>query len=166
MFDHYKERANSRDIDNSIICWNCNGKGHFARDCRNKRNFNNNRVPTSPYPSRQSEHRANVIQYCNNLGSDVESNHDELIYQTVHISGERVDALVDSGSELSLIDYGLCCRLGLTIEQYDGRSVRAVNGHDVNIIGKVKLNVGLSFTNKVKFTPIIALVIEDFDFPL
>lgn len=56
----------------------------------------------------------------------------------------EINALFDTGSSVSLIDYNLCIANELKIENVDSNlkgEVFAANGHKIDVIGKVQLNV-------------------------
>ncbi len=52
-------------------------------------------------------------------------------------------ALIDSGSEISLIDAKLAKNLGLDLQNHRGKWIKAVNGSPVKIVGGVAITITL-----------------------
>ena len=153
-FNNARRVAFSRDIDGVIRCFNCGKPGHYARDCRfRERHFFENRTQ-----------RSNAIQ--KQTHSSESDQNDELIYQTVKINNQTIESLLDTGSEISLINASLVRKLNLPIKPYNGKYIRAVNGNNVDVIGQVKILVELEFEDFVKITTIHAIIVEKFDFQL
>ena len=151
-FELPRKIAESRTPQGDANCWNCGLSGHHARGClkppRNK----------SPAPQR----RANLTNLRNKIYVS-----DNLIYQTVEINGREVSALIDCGSEVSLIEARLARSLGLKSKSTAGdRVIKAVNGSNVRLQGEVQAAVGF-LHNNMRYTIQLRMgMIPNFDFSL
>ena len=151
-FELPRKIAESRTFDGDPLCWSCGQPGHHARGCMKPLRSK------SPIPQR----RANLINLRTNIPLS-----DNLIYQTVEINGKEVSALIDCGSEVSLIEARLARNLGLVTRRAKGeRQIRAVNGSTVRLNGEAIANVSF-IHNKAKYTIELRMgIIPSFDFAL
>ena len=67
-----------------------------------------------------------------------------LIRKTINVNKRRVDSMLDTGSEISLITISLVKTLGLQHKRYKGPTPFAANGEPLPILGEINLDVEIS----------------------
>ena len=163
-FENARNLSKSRDINGNIICFNCGKVGHYSRDCyqeqqmlqgQNRQMFRSQRV-----------NALHTLITNSDDSVDPDNSDSGLIYQIVYVNGETVYSLIDSGSEVCLINSELSDKLGLEILPYSGRKLKGVDGKQINVLGEVEINVEIKFISFIRETIINAVVIKDFDFEL
>ncbi|XP_025016786.1 uncharacterized protein LOC112538932 [Tetranychus urticae] len=75
--------------------------------------------------------------------------HKNLIQQFVKVNGVKVDSMLDTGSEISLITKELADNLNLKVKNYDGPVPYAANNKPLPILGKVKVQMKITDGSKV-----------------
>ena len=81
-----------------------------------------------------------------------------LIFTYVKINKTKIKCLVDSGSGCTFINSNICNKLKLKINLYNGPEYGGVNGSKLEIIGRVKLILGLpgDYQSKVSLNALVA----------
>ena len=148
-FDLARNISKSRNINGEIICFECNKPGHFARNCSQRdRKF-----------TQRDKYRANVVdQERIKLASS-------LIYHLVDVNGVQMQAIIDTGSQISMIDDDIRKGLGLELEPSKD-NVYAVNNQKVAIEGETLIYVSINLQKIEKCFPITALSIKNFNYDI
>lgn len=154
-FDVARKMGDSRNLNGDPICYNCQKAGHFSKNCP----INQNRK--SPLPQK----RSNLITHMDSPSSS-ESEADDLIYQKVYINETGISALIDSGSEISLIEARLARLLGLCWKPYRGKLITAANGSPVKIEGETEAEIKLCNNTIELRVPTKLAITENFEFSL
>ncbi|XP_031106244.1 uncharacterized protein LOC116010889 [Ipomoea triloba] len=100
--------------DRDLVCWKCQGRGHMARDCPNKRNMK---------VSKQMEAVAATIQYeseeeilsAKSIPEQEESQRENIFYAKGRIHGMRCSVIIDSGSCTNVASAAMVSHLKLPL---------------------------------------------------
>jgi hypothetical protein len=153
-FDVARKISGSRNLGEPL-CFHCNKPGHHVKFCP----YLN--VGKTPPVKRKS----NLISQSENPFSS-DSENDELIYQEVFIKDKSISALIDCGSEVSLIESSKAKMLSLDLKPYTGRVIKAVNGLPVLIEGQTDAQVILKSSEGNKIVTVKLAAVKNFDFSL
>ncbi len=151
-FDIARKISDSRNLEGEPLCFHCNKPGHHIKFCP----YLN--VSKTPPVQRKSNF---ISQSENPFSSDSEN--DELIYQEVFINDKSISALIDCGSEVSLIESGKAKMLGLDLKPYTGREIKAVNESPVVIEGQTYAQVLLKSSEGNKIINVKLAAVKNFD---
>jgi len=110
-------------------CWVCDGLGHFARNCPQGQR------PTQYAQQGQSAQINGTIR-CNSMGKS-----DHACYLKAEVNGSGCECLLDSGSEVTVLPYGLVkgCQLKPT-----NQTLKAANGSAIPVLGEVTASIATS----------------------
>jgi hypothetical protein len=84
------------------------------------------------------------------------------MFINVKLNGHNIRALVDTGSEITMISDKLAKELGLIITKYRGKQVTGVNAQPVEITGQTQVNVVVFDADNERLIPITAVTIRNF----
>ena len=84
------------------------------------------------------------------------------MFITVKLHNHMIQALVDTGSEVTMISQDLVSELGLPINKYTGRKIHGVNRKPVKIIGETPLEIVVFDKQCEKKIRVIGVIIENF----
>ena len=112
-----------------VRCFGCGRMGHIAKDCRAKKKGIGKSNPYRKPVGINSLEADELI-----LGAYEATNKPRLVYM-VHLLGQRVHFLIDTGAEASVIDRGLCVKLQIPLKKVD-IMIRAVGGSRPIVYGK------------------------------
>ena len=136
-FEEARELSDNRNSNAKNRCHLCGQLGHYIRFC-----------PNNPSAPSNCNLTYNEFAYVNNIKfSNLQS--DNLIYVKLNVNDREVICLVDTGSEVSIIDERLCLSLDCDITEYNGPVLRAANDTKVNILGKTFIDIRLPGTTEV-----------------
>jgi hypothetical protein len=154
-FDIARKISGSRNLEGEPLCFHCNRPGHHIKFCPY---LNAGKTPPA-------KRKSNFVSQSENPFSS-DSENDELIYQEVFINGKSISALIDCVSEVSLIESGKAKMLGLDLEPYTGKEIKAVNGSPVVIEGQADTQIILKNSEGNKVVKVRLAAIKNFDFSL
>ncbi len=129
-FDLNIKMNQSHTPDRRNICYSCQQPGHHSRNCPFRRSGN--------VASGQSNASFLVAQA---ISPSVDNYNSRLMFINIKLNGHNVKALVDTGSEITMISDKLAKELGLMIIKYRGKQVMGVNAQPVEITGQTQVNV-------------------------
>jgi len=154
-FDTPQQISNSRSHLGEAKCHGCGKTGHFVRFCPN----------TRPPQNVSNDRKSNLVfvNMTYSLDENIEQNNN-LLFLKVKANEIDVISLVDTGSEVSIIDYRLSLRLACDIFPYDGPQLKAVNGSSVRVLGRTFIDVRVP--EKLCNRRICPIVVKNFDFDL
>jgi hypothetical protein len=154
-FDTPQQISNSRSHLGEAKCHGCGKTGHFVRFCPN----------TRPPQNVSNDRKSNLVfvNMTYSLDENIEQNNN-LLFLKVKANEIDVISLVDTGSEVSIIDYRLSLRLACDIFPYDGPQLKAVNGSSVRALGRTFIDVRVP--EKLCNRKICPIVVKNFDFDL
>jgi hypothetical protein len=84
------------------------------------------------------------------------------MFVNVKINEHPIKALVDTGSEITMISDKLANELGLTVTKYKGRQITGVNSQPVEITGETQVEVVVSDEFNERSISITAVTIKNF----
>ena len=145
-----------RTTDGRSICFRCQQPGHHAINCH---------LPSNRRPN-ISDNRNSNASFCQNaqqiINQSVELPPHKLMFITVKLRNNKIQSLIDTGSEVTMISKELVTELELPINKYRGKRIHGVNSKPVKIIGETPLEIVVFDKNVEKKIKITALIIENF----
>lgn len=129
-------------------CKTCGGKNHFTKDCYFKYKICNkcNKKGHKSTVCRKGKYRKAEIK---TIGSKNESRCDKRKYIEIKINGCNVNCLLDTGSDISIIDEVTWKKIGFPKLQNTKKIARSVSGNKLKFKGEFFTNVSLK-ENAVK----------------
>jgi hypothetical protein len=138
----------SRTIDGQNFWYSCREPGYYSRNCPNQRGNN-------------SQNNASFLS-AHAISPEVDSYNNRLMFVNVKINEQPIKALVDTGSEITMISDKLAKDLGLTVSKYTGRQITGVNSQPVEITGETQVEVVVSDEFNERSISITAVTIRNF----
>jgi hypothetical protein len=142
-----------------IQCFNCKRIGHKQNECRfqnadNHAIENKNSVSTSSTET-NAINRVGINSTCLNLQSNENKT---LILINVKIKNMMFKALIDTGSEITIMRKSVADILNLKLEPYVGPNLEAVNKHIIKTYGKIDLELSVESDKSYSIkTPILVV---------
>src|SRR6218665_4020700 len=121
---------------NRVICFNCGGTGHIARQCRQRQQLNPNYTLDPPATEPDAPPATN-----NTTRIRPVSDSQNAIYVRGTINGHPRTYLIDTGSEVSLVPLSMVEGLSL---QPSNRTLLAANGTDIRVVGALAVLLKIS----------------------
>ena len=130
----------------TVVCWNCQGQGHMARQCPVYRRTgppSSSNPPLPPNPQRQpqeqrrQEFRTSGIAKTSAKSTSCSAD-SSATYLRARIDGREQDCLLDTGSEISILPSSLVPREQLKPVSY---TLRAVNGTKIEVLGQATVSL-------------------------
>jgi hypothetical protein len=153
---HFSTRDVERKKPQEIIRYNCQGKGHMARQCKPKRKFERQEFSKQGVSESVSEprppgngNRPTVRSY--SVGRIVKSGQ-EFLKLKVDVSSEELLFLVDTGADISLLKAEKLVE-NAEVDRKRKVTVKCVNGSPIETDGLIEVKVRLgriSFPHKLK----------------
>jgi hypothetical protein len=130
-----------------IQCWSCGNTGHKSNECRTKscENYANNRSVETNNGNEDNNVGNIVVTNVNSINTNT------LMLIDVKINDKYFKALVDSGSEETLIRKSVVEDLELKIIPYIGPKLEAVNKAIVETYGRVRAKIEVENHKKKRF---------------
>jgi hypothetical protein len=150
-FDLNKNMSQSRTTDGRNICYSCQQPGHHSRNCPFRRSANV-----------ENGHSNASFLVAQAISPLVDNYNNRLMFISVKLNGHIIKALVDTGSEITMISDKLAEELGLRITKYKGKQVTGVNAQPVEITGQTQINVVVFDPDGERSIPITAMTIRNF----
>ena len=88
-----------------------------------------------------NKHKHTNLVSINPIFHDPINDNDNLIYANLRVNDHDTIALIDTGSESSIIDLNLATTLSYALENYTGPVLRAANESEIIVVGKTKLEI-------------------------
>lgn len=158
------DRQNTKSSNFKISCYNCNETGHKKINCPQLRfkdfklnkNKNNNNARSNVHREYNNQNTSNVCNICKKRGhiekncwakkkiNFVETHATNLFYKEVYFNDNKLYALIDTGSECSLIQRSVVNKLGLMTQSGKTHFIKTLSGQVIKInesvCGKVVLD--------------------------
>jgi hypothetical protein len=173
QYRNYRQNSNEYNGQNSnnnfqnnskIMCFRCQKFGHKKSECRTNLNDKNNKNESNTEMSGvgAGAGAATEVKTVNNVMLSLSANTNQsMILIDVEIKGKTYKALVDSGSEITIMKKEIADELKLNINQYRGPSVHAVNGNILEYFGEVSVDLCIKNDNNVKFSILMPVLVVD-----
>jgi len=123
------------------LCWNCGGSGHRQDSC-----------PSPSSEEKRTPPRARPIRGC-----QAEMFKTSNVYLVGHVKGRTVNALLDTGSDVSLAPYDLVEKHRCRLRKSETKALKAANGSDVIIEGEATLPLRIAG----RLIPTVVLISKD-----
>jgi predicted aspartyl protease len=135
-----RETAGQRYRQN-VTGYNCNGTGHFARDCTEPRRQRDQQAqPSNEQPQPRSVENPPSTARCDGVSSSPTNVIQRKIYLQLYINGTLRKCLMDTGSDVTLLP--TYATRGALVEACTQR-LRAANGTSVAVKVKVLVQAGM-----------------------
>src|SRR6218665_4129151 len=121
---------------NRVICFNCGGTGHIARQCRQRQQLNPNYTSDPPATEPDAPPATN-----NTTRIRPVSDSQTAIYVRGTINGHPRTCLIDTRSEVSLVPLSMVEGLSL---QPSNRTLLAANGTDIRVLRALTIPLKIS----------------------
>lgn len=133
---------------NPISCYKCNQPGHFAKNCiqSRKRHWDHDK-DQNPATKTEKNYRVNVI---------VNNDNGDCYHKDVFVHGKRYAALLDSGSEKTIITKRVATDVNGTIEKCE-TTLHGFGGGSCRAIGSIKCQIQIDGA----LFPVHAVVVDD-----
>ncbi|RWS20650.1 hypothetical protein B4U80_12036, partial [Leptotrombidium deliense] len=150
-------------------CFNCRAIGHIARWCPLNRqepqwkpnpNFQRQNVPNQPTSSQEMTNL--VTSEDDKLAAAVQTKKvvTPLVLYNVEVNGFETNAIIDTGSIITLISRDFCRRLGLTPSVWKGPDVKGICGTPPKTDGSVAVDIKFMIGQDSQLVSCDAMVIS------
>jgi len=162
-----KEASESRTAQGLPRCFICNRGGHTAKFCVYS-SGTKSKIKTKP---KQIETQINIMHRMpsisvKQIGVPTLSVENELLYLEISLNDEPINAVIDTGSNVSIMSEELARKLEVPILPFEGLPVRTATGEAVKAFGECELPLSFQNSNRKSTMRIDVIVVKDFKFPL
>ena len=137
LFDFPQQLSNSKTTQGEQRCHNCGKIGHYLRFC-----------PANPANMDNATNVKSNLVYVNTIDEIYKTKPNNLIYIRVILNDREIISLVDTVSEISIIDSNLCNKLNCELIPYDGSMLKAANDSEIEVLGKTFINLVIPGTEQ------------------
>ncbi|RWS20401.1 uncharacterized protein B4U80_12089, partial [Leptotrombidium deliense] len=168
----YVNPNNTRRVDGNPKFYSCGRVGHVARNCQfqnqatqNQRSLANNgnmSANRNPENSRVNsvDENSEVLKNEEYVAQESQFEEDDIFTQ-VYIKNQKINAMVDSGSVITIMSKQLANFLNLEITLYKGNSLKACNGSRLDVCGEAKAEIFFETENNINKNVLLTVAIVD-----
>lgn len=118
--NHYSKR-NDEGPEKPLVCYNCKGNGHMSKDCPSPRSDKNDKKPkpSNRPTSGRGKYFAGLVAYVKK---------EKGLFTQVHVTNNKVDALVDTGATMTILSSEKAASLNIKLSSGKPERLRTGNG--------------------------------------
>ncbi len=158
---------NNFKFKKNIKCYACHKFGHIAKNCRNSNSNNANTsnattVKKDIAPNTKEQPKQSETSLVNSLICTLPMAKDKsMLMIDVLIKNKVFKAILDSGTEVTLMKTSVAEQLNLELGKYSGPDLYSVSGDSLDSKGELELDLTIRVDNSLKHTINMNVIVVD-----